>query len=132
MTFYDIPAEGLPEGHRYYFNVLMICIAISPQLASEIFPVQGLEELYFVDQITDIRPVAYHIYIEPELGIWEVLEEENLEEEQLQDEEGEELDSELECEIQLFPHSVVEIAENGEISFFDMLDFDTRDLWRID
>lgn len=119
MTFYDIPENGLPRENEYYFNVLVICIAVIPQLAKELLG-ENVDEIYYLDQITSTRPTVYHFYIEPELGI------------QYDETEEEEYREEVVYEICLFPHSVVEISPQGEISFFEMLDFDTEDFWRID
>lgn len=114
MVFYDENPMHLPNDAQYYFNILVVCIAISDEYGDEILP-SGVEDIWFCDHLTDPRPYAIHFYRE--------------EQEEMYDEEIEDYND---YEIEVFPHCVIEISETLGITWFHMIDFDTDDNWRID
>lgn len=59
--FFDEPYLDLPEKAQYYFNILIISIAISPQYAQEIFQNKAIS-LWDIQGVNDPRPIAIHIY----------------------------------------------------------------------
>jgi hypothetical protein len=81
---------------------LVYCVAVDP----EVFPYKNMQDIWYIDKINSPKPSIFHFYIDPTI--------------------------EYEWEIEAFPHSVVEITPKGVISFYDMIDFDTEDPWRID
>lgn len=107
MNFFDEDPMSLPCDAQYYFNVLVRTIAVHPSVAQEVLGGQT-EEVIFTEDITSPRPTVTYCYIDDEL------------------------DEDTEFEIECFPHCVVEISESLGVSWWDMLDFDTDDPWRID
>lgn len=113
MSFYDINPISLPKQATYYHNVLMICIGVTPEL----WPVQNVTDIWYLDQITSARPTAYLFYLEPKL-------------EQEEDEDGELMD----FDISIINHCVVEICENSVCWYStedENDDFDLKDAWKI-
>lgn len=114
MQFYDEHPMHLPNDGEYYFNILVICIAISEDYADEILP-EGVEDIWYCDHLTDPRPYAIHFYREDP--------------DEMYDEEEDDCND---YEISYYPHCVVELSPTLGVTWFEMLDFDTEDLWRID
>lgn len=110
MYFYDIPEHGLPKNSQYYFNIFVICVAIRPDCGLEIFGNSQINDIWYLDDITAARPYVYHFYVEQEL---------------VDDEDN------ADFYIEGYPHCVVEIQDNYNICFYEMIDFDTDDLWEI-
>ncbi len=108
MAFFDEEYMSLPDKARYYFNILVICIAVSPEDNDNILP-DGVTNIWFLDNINDARPWIIHFYLDDESD-----------------------DTDIDYSIEFFPHSVVEIHDELGISFYNMLDFNTTDFWRID
>lgn len=108
MTFFDNHPQHLPYDGEYYFNILVTCIALQPELAKEVFPQQEIVDIWDLDKITEARPQVVHIYSD------------------------ETLSQDIDFEIQCFPHTVVEISQKYGISFYDMIDFDTEEPWKIE
>lgn len=104
--FFDEPYLDLPEKAQYYFNILIISIAISPQYAQEIFQNKAIS-LWDIQGVNDPRPIAIHIYTSYHIN------------------------KDFYYEVQCIPHQVLEVNEN-EISFYEMIDYDTSDPWRLD
>ena len=106
MNFYDIKDTALPEGGQYYFNILVINLAIQQDLWEQNFS-KDTTDFWNLENINGSRPTAVHLYQERRLNdeFWEA-----------------------EC----VPHAVIEVLQNGEISWYTMIDFDTGDPWRID
>lgn len=111
VYFYNIPEHGLPQNGQYYFNILVICIAIKPDWRLEIFGNSQINDVWYLDNITSVRPYVYHFYIEQEL---------------INDKDN------VDFYIEAYPHCVVEIRDDYNICFYEMIDFDTDDLWEID
>lgn len=107
MNFFDEKPHDLAPDGQYYFNVLVKTIAVNPQCA-DIMRQQNLDELVSIEHITDARPYIIYCYI------------------------GYHLDKDTEYEIECCPHCVVEVSATEGITWWDMLDFDTDDFWRID
>lgn len=107
MNFFDEDPMSLPCDAQYYFNILVICVAINPQCSDEILG-EGIEELTYIDKITDARPCAVFLYVDDEL------------------------DDDIEYEMECYPHCVVEVSGQLGVSWWPMLEFDTDDPWRIE
>lgn len=112
MTFYDIPENHLPSDAQYYFNVLAISIATDN---AEDFP-PGVDEIWYTDRLTEPEPHIYHFCL-----INNSKEEEEEENGIIED-----------LEIEVLPHQVVEIHPTLGVCLYDMIDFETGNLWRID
>lgn len=111
VTFYDINPMHLPKDAIYFHNVLIIILAVSPQ----VWEFQE-EQIWYLDQLTSPTPTAYCFYLEPEL-------------------EEEDQEEETDFELCFIPHSVIEICGN-EISWYEGTldnddDFDLKDSWKI-
>lgn len=104
--FFEEPYLSLPKDAQYYFNVLIICIALAPDYAEELFGNNSIVDLWDIQRVNDARPVAIHTYVSRNLN--------------------KDFDYEIEC----FPHQVVEVTDN--VAFYDMIDYDTDDPWRLD
>lgn len=107
MNFFEEDPMSLPQDGQYYFNILVKTIAINPQQAEQYLG-KGIDEIVYIDQITGPRPYIFYCYIDDEL------------------------DKDIEYEIEYIPHCVVEVSESLGVSWWEMLDFDTEDPWRID
>lgn len=107
MYFFDEDPMSLPNDAQYYFNICVTTIAIHPQCAEQYLGA-NVEEAIYTEQITSPRPRVYYFYIDDEL------------------------DEDMEYEIENFPHCVVEISKTLGVAWWEMIDFDTNDLWRID
>lgn len=112
MSFYDIDPMALPEGAKYYHNVLIVSIAI---------PSKDWEfeenEIWYLDKITDARPTAYIFYKEPELN-----------------DEVDENEEPILFEITLVPHCVLEVNEDNSVCWYSTDEnkgFNLEDYWRI-
>lgn len=105
--FFDEPYNALPKDAQYYFNILIICIAVSPQYAQEIFQ-QNIIDMWNIQNINDGRPFAVHIYTTHHIN------------------------KDFEYELQCLPHQVLEVDPKLGISFYEMIDYDTDDPWRLD
>lgn len=104
-TFFDLSPNSLPRDCEYYFNVLTIEVAVPIGTLSH--KLNGLASLDDVSLIKDARPRYMYIY--------------------------ERDDVEGEWEIECTPHTVVEInTKTNEVSWYDMLDFETESPWMID
>ena len=86
--FFDEPYNALPKDAQYYFNILIICVAVSPQYAQEIFQ-QNIIDMWDIQNINDGRPFAVH-------------------------------------------NQVLEVDPKLGISFYEMIDYDIDDPWRLD
>lgn len=122
MIFYDMPQSRMPESSSYYFNISVICIGISTQDANEYGLTDGIQEIWYLDNITNSHPSITKVYIEEDLDII------------INGEEDEDYQNVLEVELSIYcyPHQVVEITKDNEIFHYDLIDFETHDPWRID
>lgn len=107
MSFFDEEPMSLPRDGQYYFNILVVCIGVSPQLMQE-NGFSDLLDIWDIQELTEPRPKIIHIY------------------------QDECLDEDIEYEMTYFPHCVVEVSPSLGVSWWDMLDFETDDPWRID
>lgn len=107
MNFFDEDPMSLPRDGQYYFNILVRTIAVNPRCAEQYLG-KDIDEMCFIEKLTDPRPQMYYCFVDDELD--------------------EDLDFEIEC----FPHCVVEVSKSLGVSWWEMLDFDTEDPWRID
>ena len=55
--FFDEPYLHLPKDAQYYFNILIVCIAVSPEYAQEIFQ-QNIIDMWDIQNVNDGRPFA--------------------------------------------------------------------------
>ncbi len=105
--FFDEPYNALPKNAQYYFNILIVCIAVSPQYAQETFQ-QNIINMWDIQGITDGRPYAVHIYTTHHIN------------------------KDFQYELQCLPHQVLEVDSEQGISFYDMIDYYTDDPWRLE
>lgn len=108
MNFFDIKPEALPRDAQYYFNILVIVMSVNQEtwnLLTGDMEVQ-VEDIWYIDRITDPEPTIYCIYQEDDM------------------------DEDTDLEIGMFPHKVVEVSSRG-ITWYDMIDFDTDDPWNL-
>lgn len=110
--FYQFSPDSLPKGAQYYFNILVVTFVLSPQFQQEEEVISGeVDDIWFLDNLLDARPYIVHVYVDEEID-WE--------------------EEDVDFMIDYEPHCVVEVGQNGEICWYDMIDFDTEDPWRID
>ena len=100
-SFFDIPNQALPQNCEYYFNILVISIAVP------VGTLEGVESIDDLSRIKNARPLYLSIY------------------------ESEECKKDW--EISVYPHSVVEVnTKTNEVSWYDMIDFETERPWAIE
>lgn len=107
MSFFDEEYLALPSDGQYYFNVLVFCIGVNPNKAIEVLG-RGVQEVTYIDSINDARPHAEFFFIDETLA------------------------DDVPYQIEEFQHCVVEVSEQLGVSWYEMLDFDTEDPWRIE
>lgn len=104
-NFFDIPYEYLPQNCDYYFNVLMMELAVPVGALQKQFGITEYEDRQY---LTSARPRYLYIY----------------EDEDVVDEEG---------ELEIVPHTVVEInRDTNEFSWYEMLGYETEYPWSFD
>lgn len=101
FIFFDLDPQSLPRDCEYYFNILVITVAV---------PVGSLPEAIWeasdISRLKDARPIYLYVY-----------EDEETTEEQ----------------IDAYPHCVVEVnTKTDEISWYEMIDFETERPWDIE
>lgn len=106
FNFWDLRPEAFSAGAQFYFNVLVICIAVSPSQAEYIFGNKDVQEFYTIDELTSSRPIFKYFYI------------------------NDDIKEDLGFEVVYNPHSIV-VLSDGEVTWYDMIDFLTEDLWEI-
>lgn len=107
MNFFNEDPDTLPIDGQYYFNILVRTIAINP-LVAEQYLGKGIDEACYIEKLTDPRPQLFYCFVDDELN------------------------PDIDYEIESYPHCVVEVSEQLGVSWWEMLDFDTEDPWRID
>ena len=107
MSFFDEEYMALPNDGQYYFNVLVFCIGIHPRKADEYLGV-GVDEITYIDEINDARPRAFFFFVDDTLP------------------------DDTPFQVEKYPHSVVEVSDQLGVSWYDMLDFEPDDPWRIE
>lgn len=115
MNFFDIKPESLPHDGQYYFNILVITIALNSDNWRDFVEetqMEGLTCVWYLDELTNPEPRAICVYLEDGL-----------------DEDDEEEERVL-FSMEFYPHKVVEISSQG-VAWYDMLDFETGDFWSI-
>ena len=105
MYFYDIDPMAFESGSQFYFNVVVYIMLIHED---DPFLPKDVDEQWYCDKITDARPTIYGVCRTDDLTYEEVYE--------------------IEC----YPHCVVEITKEQEVMWYDMLEFDTEDMWKIE
>ena len=60
--FFDTPYSELPKRAQYYFNILIISIAVQPEVLTDILGHKNTVDLWDVQNINNARPTALHIY----------------------------------------------------------------------
>lgn len=103
MYFFDIDPMTLEAGSQFYFNILVHVLLIAEDDDS-IMPLNVYEQWY-CQELTAARPKIY--------GVCRT----------------DDLDEDSLYEVECHPHSVVEITKEGEVMWYDMIDFDTEDPW---
>lgn len=100
-SFFDIDPRALPAGkNKYYFNVLVKLIPL--RTGDLTHPtIKGIKNIWFLEHITDPRPWIAYFYI----------------------------DDNEEPRVFEQPHAVVEVRDNGEVSWMNMLNWTPADRW---
>lgn len=105
-SFFDLPESALPRNCEYYFNVLFIGVKLPEGELEKITGMEGLDEFSDISRIKDPRPICVYYYEDKDTHTWN---------------------------IEATPHAVVEFnTKTNEVSWYDMLDFDTESPWAID
>ena len=105
-SFFDIPESALPRNCEYYFNVLFIEVELPEGELEKITGMEGLDEFSDISRIKDPRPICVYYYEDKDAHTWN---------------------------IEATPHTVVEFnTKTKEVSWYDMLDFNTESPWAID
>ena len=115
MNIFNIPPSSMPTDASYYFNVLVVNIAVKESLQygrNEFF-----SDIWDISHITDPRPFVVHLYAEDD----------------------NEFDDDENYIVELFANMAVEISQSLGISFYDMFDdeddegdIQLEDLWRLE
>lgn len=63
-NFFDIPREFFSKNSDFYFNILVISIAVRPELMREYLGVDGIDSIWFLTHLTDSRPKFIYCYAE--------------------------------------------------------------------
>lgn len=117
MNFFDIKPESLPQDGQYYFNILVITIALNSENWEAFVEDSSIEDLtcvWYLDELTAPEPKAICVYLEDELD--QDIEESDIEQ--------------VIFSMEIYPHKVIEISKYG-IAWYDMIDFNTGDFWSI-
>lgn len=116
MNIFNIPPSSMPADASYYFNVLVVNIAVKESLQF------GRDEIYSdiwdTSHITDPRPFVIHLYAEDD----------------------EEFNDDENYIVELITNMAVEISESLGVSFYSMFDDEDddegdikpEDLWRLE
>lgn len=105
-NFFDLPEQALPRNCEYYFNILYISVEVPEGELEKITGMKGLWELNDISRIKDPRPICVSYYETEGVHTWN---------------------------IEAFPHTVVELnTKTNEVSWYEMLDFETKTPWEID
>lgn len=102
--FFDLEPNSLPPGAQFYFNIMVIIVYFSNK--AHLLP-DNVQSCWVIDHITDARP-----YVIDFIRVNSLPEDELFEYEE-------------------YSHCVVEIDKNGEIGWYDMLDFECEGPWAI-
>ena len=97
--FFDIDPMGFPQGASFYYNLVILVISIP--FDSTVMP-KEFYDLWYIGGITETRPFAIYFFRDPNYKKYDY---------------------------ELYSHCVLEIDENGEICWYDMIDYDTEDPW---
>lgn len=119
-SFYTIDPSQLPEDAEFYHNVYLVAISVSQEVWNEIEEWEGLDSVCYMDKLTDPFPKAVVFHIDENLG--EKAREEDLEEMELEENELENLmlqEEPYDFIVEEFPHAVVQITSDGEITWYD-------------
>lgn len=104
-TFFDLPDSSLPRHCEYYFNVLVINAAV-PQGTLRELTGENIDNYEDISRIKDARPIYLYVYEDEDI---------------------------TEPEVEYNPHSVVEVnTKTFEVSWYDMIDFETERPWAIE
>ena len=102
MTFYEIDPLGFPEGAQFYFNLVIATIEISYE--SDILP-KDIYDYWYLGGIREARPFAIYIYRYHEKK------------------------NDNYYDVTAYEHCVLEIDENQEVCWYEMVDYETEDPW---
>ena len=105
-SFFDLPEQALPRDCEYYFNVLHITVAVPTGELQKITGVSGIWEFSDISRVKDPRPICMYFYEDENVKTWDIA---------------------------ATPHTVVEHnIKINEVCWYDMLDFETKEPWKID
>lgn len=96
------------ELRENYFNVLLISICVSLDVAKQIF-LDGMNELWDIQGITDDFPWVVHIYVDDRT-----------------------LSRDEEWSIMCIPHTAIQVGSDNKIQWYHMIDWDTKDPWDLE
>jgi hypothetical protein len=63
MAFFDEDPKYLPEGSQYYYDVLVIDVAVDIRNADYFFP-GDIYDIWYTDYINSSRPKLYHFFVD--------------------------------------------------------------------
>lgn len=111
-TFFDLEGGLYDPNSQFYFNVMVYEIGLAPADWAEVFgdiEIENMTSIRYLQYLTDARPRMYLFY-------------------PLDEQEA--IEKDINFDIAYYDHQVVEV--NGtNVTWTDMIDFDTDDLWRI-
>ncbi|MCM1323963.1 MAG: hypothetical protein NC218_07365 [Acetobacter sp.] len=115
MNIFNLDPTSMPKDAEYYFNILVINIAVRESLQDD--KEEFYTDIWYIEHITDPRPYIVHVYAE----------------------EDDFFDEDENYMIELYANMAVEISPSLGISFYDMFDGDDEDgdiqlddLWRLE
>ena len=102
--FYDIDPTAFPQGAQFFFNILVALFSI-PLESDSILPL-NIERYWYLEALTKPQPYAILFFRDASIT-----------------------DPTVEFEYELIPHCVIEITQQQEVSWYEMVDYDTDDPW---
>lgn len=102
MTFFKMDPLGFPKGAQFYFNLVIATIEIS--FESDLLP-KDIYDYWYLGGIKEARPFAIYIYRHSEKT------------------------NDNHYDFDVFEHCVLEVDEDQEVSWYDMVDYETEDPW---
>lgn len=104
--FFDLPENSYPADGRYYFNILLYNVHVRTGGLSSPSST-GVSDIWFLDKVTDPRPIAVHLFEDSDID--------NL--------------TNGDYIIDQVPHTVIEVRDSGEVSWYTMFVGKTDTPW---
>ena len=102
--FYEMSLAELPQGAKYFFNIVIALIAI-PVDSDYILPL-NIQRYWYLGALTDPRPHAILFFRDASIT-----------------------DPSVEFEYEIIPHCVIAITQQQDVNWYEMVDYDTEDPW---